>query len=704
MTAGIPSASASASTTLPAAGVRARVRSVPVGVVLAAMVVVSSAIRIATAFAHATPRLFPDEYIYSGLARSIAHGRLEIRGASAHFPALLEPLLTAPFWLFGNVDTAFRLTQAFHAVAMSLAAVPVYLLARRVGLAPLQQLGCAALTLVLPAFVFSSYITADAVGFPLALASLYAGTVALDLTLGRATKRSQAVFLVVAGATCFTRVQYVVIPGAFAIAALVVSQGRPDRALRSYRVVGSVFALGVAGLLAAGAGRTLGYYHDVLGLHVSVGAVGRWIATDAMMVVYAVGVVVVPAAIIGLWFALRRPQSPAERSFAAFGGAFVVLLLIEAGIYAASGTARFQERYLMAALPLLPIFFCLGMRRLETNAHRRTVVALSLAFVLLAVLVPVSGFAAGDGRQDSPLLQAVFQIEQHASVGDGSVLVTTALLALVAVAAVLYPKHGAVIGLSVTALAVGGTAVAAVSFDVEHTRLTRDTFLPTDARWVDRAEIGDVAVLVTPYSLRSAVSEQLFWNQRITRLLQMKGADEVDAFGAAKTTIGRDGTLLADGHVFTGSLLVEEYANSAELTGATLVARTPNTSLWKSSGVPHLVSLTSGRYFDGWFGPRATVTVWPTATGPRTGTLCLRLSLPGTANTTLDLTAPGVRRVLHIGGAAAVDVAIPTVVSKPWTLTVRSRLPLSTADGRTVSAFGAIPRFVTGKASATSCR
>ena len=684
------------------AGVVARVRSVPAGVVLGSMIALSSAIRIATAFAHATPRLFPDEYIYSELARSISHGRLGIRGTSAHFPALLEPLVAAPLWLIGDIDTAYRLTQGLHAVAMSLAAVPVYLLARRVGLTPGQRLGCAGLTLALPAFVFSSYITADAIGFTLALVSLYLGVVALEET----TKHSQGLFLLSAGATVFTRVQYVVIPAAFAVAALVVSRGRLHTALRRYPVVGGAFALGAVALLAAGPGRTLGYYHDVLALHVSVGTVGRWIATDAMLITYAVGVVAVPAALVGLWFTLSRPRSPAERAFGALAAGFIGLLILEAGIYAASGTARFQERYLEAAMPLLPILFCLGMRQLETRAHRRIVAGLSLAFVLLSVLVPLSGYASGDGRQDSPFLQAVFQIEERAGVGNGSLLIAviTALLALVAIAAVIRPKHGILLGLTVATLAAAGTAAAAVSFDVEHTRLTRDTFLPTDARWVDRAGIGDVAMLVTPYSLRAAVSEQLFWNQRITRLLQMKDADQVDAFGSAATVVGKDGTLIADGRIVTGSLLVEEYASSVDLTGATLVTRTRNTSLWKSTGTPRVVSLTKGRYFDGWFGQPSTITVWPRPDGPRIGTLCLAFSLPGTAATALDLTAPGVRRSVNVTGGKPVTVALPVTVTEPWTLRVKAEVPLQTTDGRIVAAFGSIPRFIVGKASANSCR
>ena len=68
------------------------------------------------------------------------------------------------------------------------------------------------------------------------------------------------------------------------------------------------------------------------------------------------------------------------------------------------------------------------------------------------------------------------------------------------------------------------------------------------------------------------------------------------------------------------------------------------------------------------------------------------------------LTAPGTRRSVRIAGGTPVEIAVPAVVSKRWTLSVRSRIPLATADGRMVSAFGDIPRFITGKASATSCR
>ena len=124
----------------------ARVAAIPARIGLPAIVLTSFALRLAAAFTHATPLYFPDEYIYGALGRSLAaSGRLAIRGSSAHFPALLEPLLTAPFWLFGDPLVAYRLTQGLNAFAMSVAAVPVYLLARRLGLGSGLALGAAAL-------------------------------------------------------------------------------------------------------------------------------------------------------------------------------------------------------------------------------------------------------------------------------------------------------------------------------------------------------------------------------------------------------------------------------------------------------------------------------------------------------------------------------------------------------------------------------
>src|SRR5262249_46636613 len=124
---------------------------VPARAALALVVAVSFAVRYCIALAHALPLYFPDEYIYSAIARSLAEdGRPLVRGGPAHFPALLEALLAAPFWLFHDAEIAYRLTQAENALAMSLAAVPAFLLARRLGFGDRLALAAAALAVTIP--------------------------------------------------------------------------------------------------------------------------------------------------------------------------------------------------------------------------------------------------------------------------------------------------------------------------------------------------------------------------------------------------------------------------------------------------------------------------------------------------------------------------------------------------------------------------
>ena len=93
----------------PAALARAGTRVLPL---LAALVAASFLLRLVLGWLRATPTFFADEYIYAELGRSLAEsGRPLIRGVSASFPALLQPLLTAPAWLVEDVETSFRIVQ-----------------------------------------------------------------------------------------------------------------------------------------------------------------------------------------------------------------------------------------------------------------------------------------------------------------------------------------------------------------------------------------------------------------------------------------------------------------------------------------------------------------------------------------------------------------------------------------------------------------
>ena len=264
-----------------------------------------------------------------------------------------------------------------HALVASLVAVPVYLLARRVAVPAWQALLCSTCALLLPGLVFASYVSADAVGLTLAVAATYAGVRAIE----NPTRGAQIVFLAFAGLATFARIQYVILFAAFLVGAWVVC-GRPIRTVRRYWLVTGAVCGPALAVLGLGPGRALGYYKSVMDLH-SSWDVGRWASADAMLIVYSCGYVLVPAAVVGLVLAIARPQSPAERALGAFAAAFITLLLAEASLYAANGSARFQERYLMALQPLVPILFCLCLRRQLGRNSRIAAIVFAVGFILV---------------------------------------------------------------------------------------------------------------------------------------------------------------------------------------------------------------------------------------------------------------------------------------------------------------------------------
>src|SRR6478735_325848 len=107
---------------------RARVARVPDWVWLAGIVVASAALRVWLVRAMPAPFVFVDELIYPELARSIA-----VRGVPTSGYSVLYPILLAPAYaIFDVLPSAYGAAKTTIAVAMSLAAVPAWLIARRV--------------------------------------------------------------------------------------------------------------------------------------------------------------------------------------------------------------------------------------------------------------------------------------------------------------------------------------------------------------------------------------------------------------------------------------------------------------------------------------------------------------------------------------------------------------------------------------------
>ncbi|MGH3004023.1 MAG: hypothetical protein ACRDM1_15400 [Gaiellaceae bacterium] len=660
--------------------VRAAAVSLREGYVLGAIVALSFVLRALAAAASPTPTYFPDEYIYSSLGRSLGtHGAPSIRGHGAHFPALLEPLLAAPLWRLFSTGTAYHLIQVENALFMSAAAVPAYLLARRLKLGTGYSLGCALAAVAVPDLALSGYVLADPIAYPLVLAAVYAAVRALETP----SLRGQAGFLLLASLASFARVQFVVLFPAYLVAGVALDR---RRVLRTQRAPLMILGGLAAATLALGTGRVLGYYSAIGNLHVGFGLV-RWAGVDLFLLAIAGGVVLVPGAMLGL----ATPRTRGERAFSAIVSCLALLLLVEAGAYASNGSARFQERYLCALLPIVPIAFSLYARRGRPGRH--AVFGISAILLLLSARLPLSGYAAGTGSTDSPLLSAVLYLERLTGVGDGAAFCAL-FVALGALAAGLVAQRGG----ARWAFAAGVVALGVVSFAatkniVGEARHVSATYVATDPSWVDRQGLSRVTAVQTAFAPPAGLLEQLFWNRSVTREVVLgSDAAPTDAFAAARLRVTARGALEADGDL-TGPLLVQEYAVTTQLSNARLLARRGTFALWQPSGAPHLRSMMVGRFSDGWLSQSGRLTVWPTSGTRNRATVSLTLSVPaGQSAMTMRF---GDRQV-RVWPGRSIPVMFRIDTRGPWTVPFSSSGVNHAGDLRPVSVRCTSPRVTAG--------
>ena len=402
-------------------------------------------------------------------------------GGPAHFPALLEPVLAAPIWNLFPPVAAYHLIQVENATLMSFAAVPIYLLARRLDLGSGYALACAAFAVAIPELAFAGAILSDPVGYPLALTALYAGVVALETC----SRRAELAFIALAGLATLARVQYVILVPAFVLAAVILDR---RSFARRHRLPLVLFTLVAAVAVALGPGKILGFYSVVLHLHVGWSLV-RWLGLTLFLLTLAGGVVLIPGAVVGLCSGRGRR----EVAFSALVLPFSIGVLFEAALYAANGGDRFKERYAFVILALVPVAFGVYLKR--GRPARLVVTALAAVIAVLVALLPLSAYAIETKLDDSPFLWAVAELEAQIGVGDGSlVFALAATVAAVLAAAVAWTRlRWAPVAVSLLLLAA--LSVAASRFDIEYSQAVRAQLVAPDPAWVDAdgpgAGVGD---------------------------------------------------------------------------------------------------------------------------------------------------------------------------------------------------------------------
>jgi dolichyl-phosphate-mannose-protein mannosyltransferase len=382
-----------------------RARFAPAWLWLTAIVVGSVAVRIALVGRMPAPWIMVDELIYSELAKSVAAGGgFLVRGVPSSGYGFVYPVLIAPaFRAYASVPQAYAAAKVINAVVMSLTAIPVYFLARRL-LSQGLSLVAAAISVAIPSMLYTGTLMTENAFYPVfALAALV-----LVLTLERPTWLRQVVLLAVCGLAFATRAQAIALFGAALVAPVIHGLIERDLSTRLRRfaplygltAIGAIVA--VAGTLARGKSplSLLGAYRAATDRGFSVSSAAHYLLWHAAELDLALGVVGV-AALIAMWLS-PRSTIPGARAFSAATLSITVLLVVEVAAFASMQSFRIEERNAFYVAPFAVIALVgLASRDDVVTRNKRVLAVAVLIAGVLPVAVPFARFVNPSAVSDT---------------------------------------------------------------------------------------------------------------------------------------------------------------------------------------------------------------------------------------------------------------------------------------------------------------
>jgi len=633
-----------------------------------------------------TPSLFPDEYLYSQLGRSLATtGELKVRGVSAHFLPVLEPILTAPVWFAHDVGTSFRLLQLENAFFISLAAIPVYLIARRLHVGPGLALGLSVLAVSGPPALFAGLFLSEPLAYPLSLAVVAAALAAVD----RPSLRTQLVLLAFVGLACFDRLQLAALPLCIAVAVLVVGlrEHRFAKALREQWLLVGVTTVAALGGVTVALVHGLGYYklhpHGASALHaLRLGGVSLYV------LVFAVGAAIVPSAIVGLVLAVAKPRTRVELAFGSLTISFLLVTVVQCVVW--GDTQRVQERYLAYLLPLVGVAFALRV----TRAERRRIPELGVASAIAAVaaLVPLDGYSIDADHDIAPTLYAFARLQHavHPAAAAGVFAIAGTVLVILGVV----DRRLALGSALVASLAL---LLAASSWSAILTKEGRAKYLPADAGWVDHADHGKATMLVVGKAWNGQALGTLFWNPTVSRVVLMPHAAKIDWLDDPRVHVDATGTVHLAGKPLTGDVLVQPApASAVVLRGATRVRSFDVQTLWRPRNAVRLAVVMNNHFPNNRVLHSGGVEVW-SGKARMAGWIELRVGAQATLGTAHVFF--GGRQISVPAGQLRV-VRVRACGRAPWVGGFTAS-PTGVANGGWSSPLLSVPRYV---ADPSACR
>jgi glycosyltransferase involved in cell wall biosynthesis len=362
---------------------------VPVWAWLAGLVVLSSLFRYGLSRRVVAPWIMVDELIYSELAKSFANtGHFLIRDVHHGGYGVVYPLLIAPAWkIFGSVADAYAAAKAIGSVVMSLTAIPVYFLARRV-VGSIPALLAALLAVAVPSLMYTGTLMTETVFYPL----FACVALALVLALERPTIQRQLVLLGLCLLAFLTRSQAIVLIPAVATAPLVLVwlDRRRLRPLVDFKALYGALVAAVLAVVVVQLARGHSPY-DVLGSYSVTGhanyrpgQVLKWVLYHVSELDLYLGIA--PFAALLLLTLSARSLDRRLRMFLAAALPLTAWLLLEVGAFASALSPRVQERNLFYVAPLFLIALLAWIERGLPRPPRAAAIAAVIAAALPGVL------------------------------------------------------------------------------------------------------------------------------------------------------------------------------------------------------------------------------------------------------------------------------------------------------------------------------
>ncbi|MGZ4302982.1 MAG: ArnT family glycosyltransferase, partial [Gaiellaceae bacterium] len=597
---------------------RSRLARVPIWAWLAGLVVLSAVFRYGLSRRVVAPWIMVDELIYSELAKSFAQsGHFLIRDVHAGAYGVVYPLLIAPAWrVFNSVPDAYAAAKTIGSVLMSLTAIPVYFLARRV-LMPIPSLFAALLAVAVPSLMYTGTLMTETVFYPLFVCV----ALALVLALERPTIQRQLVLIGLCVLAFLTRSQAIVLIPAVATAPLLLVwlDRRRLRMLVDFRVLYGVIAVGLVGVLAVQLARGHSPY-DVLGSYSVTGhatyrpdQVLKWVLYHVAELDLYLGIVPF-AALVLLTFVGRSLDRPL-RVFLAATLPLTAWLLLEVGAFASALSPRIQERNLFYVAPLFLIALLAWIERGMPRPPRAAAIAAVLAAALPGAL-PYHRLIDASAESDTLALLPLWWLQETVVGMDTiAVVVVAAATAIGLLFLSISPRYALVL-----------PAVVLLWFAFATERIERfDHGFPkasigalyegiTAPRrdWVDAAvgRNADVAFVFSGKDTKhhpDTLWENEFYNRSIGPVYDLR-QPSMGGLPETHVTQRADGVLLADGKPVRHAYVLSEEA--VPLAGA-VVARDDlkGMALRRTHGFVRIGYRVQGLYpNDTWSGKRVTYT------------------------------------------------------------------------------------------------